>query len=155
MPRAPFQILVLPFRKRDGGDSEYAIFRRADLGLWQGIAGGGEDGELPIEAARREALEEAGIPVTSTFIALQSTATIPVTAFAGTEHWGDELYVVPENAFGVDVSGVELSLSAEHSEVRWLGFDDAERVLTFDSNKVALWELNQRIRGLGPRDALR
>ncbi|MDQ3702881.1 MAG: hypothetical protein M3442_18445 [Chloroflexota bacterium] len=28
----------------------------------------------------------------------------------------------------------------------------AQRLVRYDSNRVALWELNQKIRGLGPRD---
>jgi ADP-ribose pyrophosphatase YjhB (NUDIX family) len=37
----------------------YAVFKRTDGGCWQGIAGGGEKGETPLQAAQREALEEA------------------------------------------------------------------------------------------------
>jgi len=62
MPRAPFQVLVLPFRKNRHGDFEYAIFERTDKPYWQGIAGGGEEGESPVGAAKREVLEEANIP---------------------------------------------------------------------------------------------
>src|SRR5882672_8901989 len=61
MGRAPFQVLVFPFRRVQAGRLEYAIFRRADIDAWQGIAGGGEDDETLIEAAIREAREEAGI----------------------------------------------------------------------------------------------
>ncbi|MGH0795854.1 NUDIX domain-containing protein, partial [Bacillus mycoides] len=58
--RAPYQVLIFPYIKTD--DSiQYAIFNRSDYGYWQGIAGGGEDGEAPIESAKREAFEEAGI----------------------------------------------------------------------------------------------
>ena len=41
---------------------EYAIFQRSDGDYWQAIAGGGEEGETPEEAAKREIQEEAGIP---------------------------------------------------------------------------------------------
>ncbi len=55
--RAPYQVLIFPYIKTD--DSiQYAIFNRSDYGYWQGIAGGGEDGEIPIESAKREAFEE-------------------------------------------------------------------------------------------------
>ena len=59
MSRAPFQVLVNPYRKRSNGHFEYALMQRADDGTWQGIAGGGEDGETPFEAAIRETYEEA------------------------------------------------------------------------------------------------
>ena len=60
MPRMPFQVHIIPFRKAEDGNFEYAIFRRTDEPYWQGIAGGGEDGESLLEAAKREAFEEAG-----------------------------------------------------------------------------------------------
>ena len=43
MARAPFQVLVLPYRCNPAGDIDYAIFSRSDDSCWQGIAGGGED----------------------------------------------------------------------------------------------------------------
>jgi dATP pyrophosphohydrolase len=52
LARAPFQILVFPYCKDDSGKIQYAIFSRADYFCWQGIAGGGEDKETPLEAAK-------------------------------------------------------------------------------------------------------
>ena len=40
MARAPFQVVVLPFRLTDSGGVEFAVLRRADDGQWQGVAGG-------------------------------------------------------------------------------------------------------------------
>jgi dATP pyrophosphohydrolase len=70
MGRAAFQVLVFPYRLAADGSLMYALFRRADASYWQGVAGGGEEGESPLEAARREAAEEAGIPGSSDFVAL-------------------------------------------------------------------------------------
>jgi dATP pyrophosphohydrolase len=155
MPRAPFQVLVLPYRRRPDGAYEFAVFRRADAGLWQGLAGGGEDDETPEQAARREGLEEAGIPRDAPYVALDASASVPVTAFRDSHHWGETVYVIPEHAFGVDVSGRDLQLSAEHTELRWLSGAEAQGLVRFDSNRVALWELHQKLRSLGPRDAAR
>jgi len=90
--RAPFQVLVLPFRHREGR-LEFAIFRRADDGSWQGIAGGGEDGESPVEAARREAAEEAAIPMSAPLYRLRATGRIPAAGFheQWRRHWPSEL----------------------------------------------------------------
>ncbi len=151
MTRAPFQVLVLPWRRTVEGGVEFALFRRADDGVWQGIAGGGEDAETPIDAARREAFEEAGIPPGTTFMALDATASIPVVVFPDSALWGDERYVVREHAFGVEVSGGLIDIGDEHVETRWLDYDAASALLRYDSNRIALWELNQRIHGLGPR----
>lgn len=150
MKRAPFQVLVLPYRPTNENDWEFAIFQRLDVGRWQGISGGGEDSETPLEAARREAVEEAGIPTDAPFLPLDTTASIRVTCFRERHLWEEDRFVVPEHAFGVLVSQGDLNLSSEHAAIRWLPFSEAERFLTFDSNRTALWELNQRIRGLGP-----
>jgi len=153
MRRAPFQVLVLPYRPTGSGDWEFAIFQRADGAYWQGIAGGGEDDETPLQAARREAFEEAGIPPEASFLALDTVASIQVRWFEDRYLWGEDRYVIPEYAFGVRADD-ELALSAEHAEIRWFPFAAAEQLLRFDSNRTALWELNRRIRGLGPRDLL-
>jgi len=39
---------------------EYLLMRRENFGVWQWVAGGGEDDETPLEAARRELEEETG-----------------------------------------------------------------------------------------------
>ena len=63
MSRAPFQVLVLPYRITLGNEVLYALFKRESSsgGYWQGIAGGGENSESPLETAKRETLEEASI----------------------------------------------------------------------------------------------
>jgi dATP pyrophosphohydrolase len=126
---------------------EYAIFFRRSPrygGLWQWVAGGGEDAESPIEAARREANEEAGIPLDANYLLLESMATIPAPQAAGML-WGPDVLVVPEYAFGVDVQAVEIRISHEHEEFRWVSFAEAQQMLRFDSNKNALWELDHRL----------
>ena len=145
MPRAPFQILVIPYRRLNDGDFEFAVLQRSDDSAWQFIAGGGDEGETPQEAAVREAFEEAMVPADSEWIRLDAIASIPRTAFPGGAHWPDDLHVVPEHCFAVDVSGVELAISGEHAELEWLGYEQAYRRLRWQSNQVALWELNQRL----------
>lgn len=149
MARAPFQVLVLPFRKI--GDSfEYALFCRADNKCWQGIAGGGETGETPLEAAKRETFEEAGILRDADFISLDSICSIPVIHFRDRENWNDDLYVIPEYSFGTNCTAQEITLSNEHYNFGWFPYSEAIEKLTFDSNRTALWELDQKIRGLRP-----
>jgi dihydroneopterin triphosphate diphosphatase len=58
MSRAPFQVLVFPYKRSPAGGIQYAIFSRADYPCWQGISGGGEGDESPLEAAKRETLKE-------------------------------------------------------------------------------------------------
>ena len=146
MARAPFQVLVLPYRLLPEGKVRYAVFRRRDMGMtWQAIAGGGEDDETPLEAARREAWEEAGIPPESVYLPLDSLATVPVVHFPDFRD-RDDRFVIPEHSFGVEVTGAELRLSREHVAVAWLPFAEAHARLRWDSNRNALWELDQRLR---------
>jgi dATP pyrophosphohydrolase len=152
MARAPFNVLVYPCIKVGDNEFEYAILRRSDSPLWQGIAGGGEDDELPLDTAQREALEEAGIPLESPFIRLDTASSVPVTVFREDFHWGDNLYVIPQICFGVLVNNKNILLSAEHTEYKWLKYQDARNLLRFDGDRTALWELDRRLRGLGPRD---
>ena len=142
--RAPFQVLVIPYRWIRT-TPEFAVFRRSDAGWWQFVAGGGEDGETPLRAARRETGEEIGI-ANASFTPLDSMATVPKNCFKAAERWGKGLYVIPEHCFALDVGDSDLRLSREHTEVRWATYADAASLLKWDSNRNALWELNERLR---------
>ena len=50
--RAPFQVLAIPYRVSNNSIL-YCIFHRADCNQWQFIAGGGEDEETPLDAAKK------------------------------------------------------------------------------------------------------
>lgn len=142
--RAPFQVLVFPFRVAEGG-REYALFRRSDSGDWQGIAGGGDEGEAPLIAASREMEEECGLPRDLPLLPLDAITMVPKTEFQQNEHWGPDILVVPEFSFGVDAVQNELVLSQEHTEAGWFSLHIAIELLKWDSNKTALWELDQRL----------
>lgn len=152
MARAPFQILVYPYHMVDGGQFEYALLRRADANFWQGIAGGGEDNESPLEAAKRETYEESGISPTADFIKLDTTESIPVTEFRDSHLWGESVYVIPQYCFGVSAQNAAVILSHEHVECKWLTYEEALRSLKFDGDKTALWELEKRLKRKGPRE---
>ncbi len=93
MPGKPIQVLVIPFRM--GSEPEFAVFHRSDEEMWQFIAGGVEDREDAMRAARREAEEEASIPSDLPFVRLDSVASVPRTAFEETEHWPENLLLYP------------------------------------------------------------
>lgn len=143
--RAAFQVLVLPFRKTVEG-WRYALFRRADGSYWQGVAGGGEAGESPLQAALRETAEETGLDGDRELIELDSRTTIPVVNVTGAFTWGMDVLVVPEYAFGVRVEAAELVLSSEHTEYGWFSVKAAMSEVRWDSNRTALWELDHRLR---------
>lgn len=145
--RCPTQVLVLPYRHGKEG-IEYAIFKRNDLNVWQGIAGGVEEGETNFEACKREANEEASIPFDANYVELDSKSTIPVNFICGNFYWGKETFNAIEYCFGVCVDNIELVLSDEHNEMRWVNYDEAFNMFKWDSNRNALWELHERIKRL-------
>ena len=146
MARARYQVLVIPYLIEDT-NVQFCLFRRRDIDVWQFIAGGGEDEDISIiESAKREAFEEAGILKTCNFFKLDTCCSIPSNCFKNAEAiWGKECFVIPEYTFAVRVASTSLQLSQEHTEYIWLPYLEAQKVLQYDSNKTALWELNRRI----------
>ncbi len=148
--RAPFQILVLPYKIVDGTPL-YCVFHRADYDQWQFVAGGGEDKETPFEAARREIFEEIGVHSENIY-ALKNTAFVPNTCFSQIhrQHWDEDMYVIPEYSFAFECQQ-EITLSHEHKKYAWLTYGQASELLRWDSNKTALYELDCRLRSVDAR----
>ena len=142
--RLPFQVLAIPYRKKLS--FEFCIFQRANHhDMWQFISGGGEDNENPTEAAKREIFEETGIKINS-IMNLTSVDYIPADVIAECyrKNWRDDIYVIPEYHFAFQCLD-EINLSDEHINFKWLSYDDSMAYLKWDSNKVALYELNCRL----------
>ena len=114
MSRARFQVLIIPFRIAENGMPEFATTKRFDMDVWQFLSGGGEAGETPMQAAKREANEEGNIPYDYEMIRLDATASILAINFAAHKEWGDDVYVVPEYSFGVEMKDKDLTPSFEH-----------------------------------------
>lgn len=133
--RAPFQILAIPYRIVDGTPI-YCVFHRADHDQWQFIAGGGEDNETPLAAAKRETFEEGGVHSTQ-WLGLKSLSYIPVTIISvmRRKHWDSSTYVIPEYTFGFECQD-DVRLSPEHTDCVWLTYDEANQKLKWDSNRI-------------------
>jgi dATP pyrophosphohydrolase len=141
--RAPYQILVFPFLKQND-EFLFCLFKREDLNVWQGIAGGGEEGESAIVTAKRESQEEAGISLESKILQLDSIGSIPVINISGFI-WGKEVPIIPEYSFGIEMESKDITISHGHTTYEWVTYDQAMARLNWDSNKTALWELNYRL----------
>ena len=147
MARAKYQVLVLPYRKQ-GDQTLYCIFKRSDMDAWQFIAGGGETEDAsPLISAKREANEEAGISCDKLFHALETTCSISTEGFKKARQvWGETCLVIPEYCFAVELTEETIKISHEHTSFEWVDYTTAVRRLKYDSNKVALWELENKIK---------
>ena len=143
--RAPFQILAIPYRVNEH-EIFYCVLKRADCGNWQFIAGGGEDGETPLEAAKREALEESGV-TSDKWIELKSLSYLPANVISEEHrrHWKKDIFVIPEYTFGFACES-DITLSHEHGACVWLTYQEAGNILAWDSNRIALYELTCRLK---------
>lgn len=90
--RQPYETLIFPYKK-EKNEIKYAIFLRDDMRVWQGICGGGEEGETILETAKRESFEEAGIKYDSNYIQLDTMTTMPVVAITGKFSW-EKMYLL-------------------------------------------------------------
>ena len=146
MARQPKQVHIFLYRQREHG-YEYAVFQRADMPLcWQGICGGLEDDETLEEGARREIFEEAGIKEFQPLYPLDSISYLPDTIFsaAARSYWGRDTVVVPMYFFAMPFDG-KIRLSHEHTDIKWLPYDEACGLIYYKDQKIALYELNERL----------
>lgn len=141
------QVLVIPYKIIEG-KSEYCIFKRSDALYWQFIAGGGEDKETPFEAAKREAFEEASLKLTLPYYQLTSRFYVPADCISEKHrrYWPADTFVLPEYCFAVNVDSKPIKLSSEHTEYSWVTYEKAIEMLYWESNKIALFELDNRIK---------
>lgn len=147
MSRQPQQVHIFLYRKNSRGVYEFAILQRSDNPLWwQGVCGGVEEGETIEGGARREIFEEAGIDEKLPLYPLDSLSYLPADIF-NKEHqraWGKDVVVIPMYFFAMPFQG-QIKLSDEHIQCRWLPYEEAEKLVYFDDQKVALWETKERL----------
>lgn len=147
--RLPKQVLVIPFRISDS-NVEYCILKRKKMQIWQWVAGGVESSDVDIlSAAKRELMEEVGIEGDINVCLLEGYTKIPVVNVTRGFMWGENVFYSEEFSFAVNIINRKIVLSDEHDECKWVTYEEARQLLKYDSNKSALWELNEKInRGL-------
>ena len=144
--RLPKQVLIIPYRIKDK-NVQFCIFKRKDLEFWQWISGGVEDfDENLYAAAKREIFEETGVDSNIELTQLECITKIPVVNIVKEFRWGNDIFYADEYSFSVKFDNIDIALSDEHSLYSWMSFEEAKKLLKYDSNKSALWELNEKIK---------
>jgi len=149
--RLPIQIEATLYKRTDG-EIQYLILKTIQErgGFWQPITGGLEEGETKKEALKREIKEETGIKNIIKIIEdvhYYEFQDLPFMEYL--KKHGQACKHLKEYAFGVEVSleeGVVLD-GKEHSEYRWCGFEEAQKLLKWKGNKEALEKLNEILSG--------
>ena len=54
--------------------------------------------------------------------------------------------MIPEHCFAVEMQSEDIAISHEHGCFEWVDYSIAKERLKYDSNKVALWELDNKIK---------
>lgn len=139
------QVLIIPYRIVNN-QIQYCIFKRKDLKTWQWISGGAEDFDNDIlETAKREFYEETGIN-DAQIEKLELITKIPVVNIVKDFLWGKDIFYAEEYAFSANIDNRKIKLSDEHEEYEWVTYEDAKKLLKYDSNKSALWELDVKLK---------
>jgi dATP pyrophosphohydrolase len=103
--------------------------------LWQGVAGKIEKGETAVQAVVRELEEETGKKPVKIF------AVDHIASFYDARN--DRILMVP--IFGIEVEDSEVQLSEEHSEYKWVSFEEALILLTWKGQKEGLRTVHDEI----------
>lgn len=103
--------------------------------LWQGVAGKIEKGETATQTVIRELEEETGKKPKKLFVADH------IASFYDARN--DRIQMVP--IFGIEVENSEVQLSEEHSDYKWVSFDEALDLLTWKGQKEGLRTVHDEI----------
>jgi len=126
------------FRKTEEG-LRFLILKRSATKLyehlWQGVAGKIEDGETAHQTAIRELNEETGLLPKRMFVADH------ISRFY--ESYGDRVNLVP--VFGIEVDSMDVILSEEHSEYKWVTVEIALEHLVWQGQKEGLQVVNDMV----------
>jgi dATP pyrophosphohydrolase len=133
MPKLPVQVqVILFFRNKD--KIEYLLLKRLPErgGFWQPITGGVEDGENLLYSARREVMEEAGYLKVIAMYDLRYHFQF---------NFKDK--VIDEYVYAFEVPHQNVIFSPEeHSEIRWVNYEEALSLLKWDTNQIALKKIH-------------
>ncbi len=146
--RVPIQVAVYCYRRGNNGLQWLMLKRATETNpCWQGVTGAPFEGEALIDAARRELFEETGLrPLRLVQSSYSYTYPIPVY---NRHKFAQDVKAITEYVFvaQIDASHEYIVLTEEHVEYRWVGYDEAQALLSWQENKKSLQAVQQIIQG--------
>lgn len=142
--RGDQEIVVVVRRSAD-----FLVLRRAPerLGYWSLVSGGLEPDETPLEAARRELFEEAGLTAELRALPVRLSYSLRDDPPAIRARYGPGIETVTVHAFVVDApEGWEPTLDAEHDLHRWCDLEAALDLLVYETTKDAVRAAAREVR---------
>ncbi len=131
--RIPIQVCVFLFRQGKHG-REYLLLHRVvkEGPFWQGVTGALEEGEILLQAAAREVLEETGFRPAK-ICSIDFKYSFPVKG-----EWRKSFRPGPveiiEHVFVAEVDGRDPTLSREHEAFGWHAPGEAVRMVKWPAN---------------------
>ncbi|MDP9362168.1 MAG: lipoyl(octanoyl) transferase LipB [Acidobacteriota bacterium] len=129
------------------GERVLLLHRRRERGnFWQPITGSIEEGELPLDTARRELLEETGNAGEPAALDLQQSFMIE-SQFLATRF--PPPIIATETGFVVEMSpNAPIRMdAAEHDDYGWFTFAEAYEKIRWTDDREALEQLERRLPG--------
>jgi bis(5'-nucleosidyl)-tetraphosphatase len=124
------------FRTTQHDHRQYLLLRHCNDGHWAFPKGRLEAGENEFDAAVREISEETNIQRLRSIPGFRETSQYRLQR-NGKQISKTVAYYLAET------SQCDVSLSAEHMDFRWVGFDDAVALLTYDESRRILGEADR------------
>ncbi len=139
--RQPIQVIVILYIIKSKR-TELVIFKRSKGCYWQLLSGGLEENESIDDAVRREVYEETGLTIRNEIMPLETTTLIPADRIH--ELANRNITFAKELAFAVEIDDYDIGairISKEHTESKIVDYSKAMKMLKWDSNKTAIYEL--------------
>jgi 8-oxo-dGTP pyrophosphatase MutT (NUDIX family) len=115
---------------------QFLVLHTVPGGQWNHAAGQVEPGERPLEAARRELVEETGLTTPVTDLMIPQHYRVPD---AGRDDYPVGLENIRIDSFVADAPELwEPTLSDEHDDLRWCSYAEALELLTWPEARNAL-----------------
>jgi len=120
-------------------DRQYLLLRHCNDGHWAFPKGRLEEGEDELDAAMREISEETNIHRLDPISGFRETSEYCLQR-SGKQVSKTVAYYLAETGPS------EVALSAEHMDFRWVDFDDAVALLTYDESRRILGKADKLLR---------